>query len=127
MKIFLDDVREPEECSKYMHTRIGPLNILYTKEWMVVRTYKDFCHAITTHINEITHVSFDHDLADCWQLKEQEDPDQWFDFAGNVEYTGLDCAKFLKKAYSENNLPLPVMFVHSMNPIGTKRIIDLFK
>jgi len=127
MKLFLDDERIPEDCSKYMHQRIGKLNPIYLEEWTIVRTYKDFCAHIDAHFKDITHVSFDHDLADCFQLREQEDPDAWFDFKGNREYTGLDCAKYLKKFYEENGLKRPIMFVHSMNPIGAQRIIDLFK
>ena len=126
VRIFLDDVREPEECSKYMHTRIGPANIEYLAEWVIVRTHKDFCKAIEEHFENITHVSFDHDLADCFQLKETSDIDAWYDVNGNREYTGYDSAKFLKEYYSEHKKQLPIMYVHSMNPVGAQRIIKLF-
>lgn len=127
MKLFLDDVREPKECLAYMHRRIGALNPIYDEEWTIVRTYEQFKGAINDYYGDITHISFDHDLADCFQLKEQLDPDEWFDINGNREYTGYDCAKYLKWFYTENRLELPVMFVHSMNPVGAQKIIDLFK
>lgn len=127
MKLFLDDVREPKECVSYMHKRIGNLNPIYLDNWVIVRTYKDFTNFIDSNKGKITHVSFDHDLADCFQLKEQEDPDMWFDSEGNREYTGLDCAKYLKQVYEKDNIDLPIIFVHSMNPIGTQNIINLFK
>lgn len=127
MKLFLDDIREPKECTSYMYKRIGSLNPIYLEDWIIVRTYKDFTSFIDSNKGKITHISFDHDLADCIQLKEQEDPDLWFDFDGNREYTGLDCAKYFKSVYDKENLKYPVLFVHSMNPIGTDRIINLFK
>lgn len=126
MKVFLDDVRDPKDCAAYMHQRIGKLNPIYLEEWIVVRTYLDFCEAITLNIDNITHISFDHDLADCFQLKESVDIDAWFDVNGNREYTGYDCAKFLKNYYEAMSCNLPVMFVHSMNPVGTDKIIKLF-
>lgn len=127
MKLFLDDVREPKECLGYMYHRIGALNPIYDEEWVIVRTYKEFCTELVNSFDDITHISFDHDLADCFQLKESEDIDAWFDVDGNREYTGYDCARFLKDFYEANDFELPIMFVHSMNPVGTDKIIKLFK
>lgn len=126
MKIFLDDVRIPEECAKYMYARIGALNPIYNeKDWVIARTYVQFKETVANYKDQITHVSFDHDLADCFQLKETTNINEWFDVNGNREYTGYDCAKWLKEYYKEKEMP--VMFVHSMNPVGTQRIINLFK
>ncbi len=124
MKIFLDDIREPKECLSYMHNRIGALNPIYDTDWVVVRTYKDFCKVVSVNMKDITHISFDHDLADCFQSRETTNVDEWFDINGNREYTGYDCAKFIKELYG--NEP-PIMFVHSMNPVGAQKIINLFK
>lgn len=125
MKIFLDDVRNPIECVAYMHHRIGPLNPIYLEEWVIVRTYKTFCEIIKANLYKITHVSFDHDLTDCFQLKESIDIDTWYDTNGNREYTGTDCCKFFIALHMEHHKKLPITFVHSMNPVGTKRISDL--
>lgn len=43
------------------------------------------------------------------------------------EKTGYHCAKWMKDSYEENKIELPVMFVHSMNPVGTDNIINVFK
>lgn len=112
MKLFLDDERMPEQAALYMQSRIGKLNPIYLEEWMVVKTYTQFTIAITKHHKEITHVSFDHDLSD---------------FEHDREKTGHDCAVWLKNYYTENNLKLPIMFVHSANPIGVENIINVFK
>lgn len=133
MKLFLDDIRSPQECASYMHHRIGKLNPIYIDgNWFIVRNYNEFVMAIEKYHNEITHISYDHDLADEHYTTEE----YWDDFNRSKEYqekqnykekTGLDCAKFMKQFYKNMRLKHPVMFVHSMNPVGTQNIIDLFK
>ena len=122
MKLFLDDVRNPSECVHYMYQRIGKLNPIYLEDWHLVRNYKEFKEFVDKNIGKITHVSFDHDLADI-----HYDPSTWTESFKYHEETGLDCAKYLKQLYEETNTPLPIMFVHSMNPVGTENIINLFK
>lgn len=121
MKVFLDDIRNPEEAATYMHARIGKLNPIYLENWMVVRNYEDFIHVVEKNFDSITHISFDHDLAD-----EHYDHTTW-ENPMYTEKTGLDCAKWLKQFYKEKETDLPVLFVHSMNPIGTQNIINVFK
>jgi len=128
MKVFLDDVRNPKDCIGYMYTRIGSLNPIYLEDWIVVRNYDEFVSVISNNINEITHISFDHDLAD-----EHYDPAMYYgvekynELAGKfIEKTGLDCAIWLKEFYLSKSKSLPTMFVHSMNPVGTKNIINVF-
>ncbi len=130
MKIFLDDIRNPEDCVKYMGERIGALTYLYMGQWLVVRNYKEFVKVVSENINEITHISFDHDLG--------EDIAQ-FEFENGLYSkrqarrrkkevkSGYDCAKWMKDFYRSKNKQHPVMFVHSMNPVGTQNIINLFK
>jgi len=121
-KIFLDDIRQPSECIHYMHQRIGKLNPIYLEDWVVVRNYDEFVDIVTNNINEITHVSFDHDLAEI-----HYDPRTWTESFKYYEKTGHDCAVWFKDFYTENNKEYPIMFVHSMNPVGTKKIINVFK
>jgi len=130
MKLFLDDIRNPSDCAKYMHKRIGALNPIYTEgNWYIVRNYDQFINAVIENIDKITHISFDHDLADdhydvsMYHKKEQYAAH----LAKSKEKTGYDCATFTKYWYSQMNKPLPVMFVHSMNPVGTENIINVFK
>ncbi len=129
MKLFLDDIRQPSDCAKYMHTRIGALNPIYLEEWYIVRNFKDFTKFVQEHYKDITHISFDHDLADdhydesMYQGKEQYEEH----LAKSKEKTGLDCARWMKYFYEAKKKKLPVMFVHSQNPVGTENIINLFK
>ena len=130
MKIFLDDVREPYMCANYMYHRIGVLNPVYLEDWFVVRNYDEFVDAITKHIDEIEYVSFDHDLSDEHYDPSMNDND---DLRYNNLYnefkekTGYECAKWMLDFYKEKGKELPFIFVHSMNPIGTQNIINVFK
>jgi hypothetical protein len=98
--------------------------------WLVVRNYDEFVAAIKKHYKEITHISFDHDLAEghyapieFWDDKYNE----WFAEQDCKEKTGYECAVFIKEWYEANQQELPIMYVHSMNPVGTQNIINLFK
>jgi hypothetical protein len=127
MKLFLDDFRNPADCLTYMYQRIGPKNPIYDEEWLIVRDYKEFVDAIKTLYKEITHVSFDHDLADEHYDPAMDDETRYSLVAsGFKEKTGYDCAMFMKQFYDEHNHVLPEIFVHSMNPVGTKRIKQVF-
>src|SRR5690348_4045170 len=117
MKIFLDDVRDPSNCLGYMHRRIGKDNLLYQEGWLTVRNYDDFVSAITKHINEVTHVSFDHYLAYGHYTEEVDYNLQ--------EKTGYHAAKWMRDYYLQHNKELPTMFVHSMNIVGMENIINV--
>ena len=122
MKLFLDDDRYPHRCNAYMDKRIGDLSRLYDEKWHIVRNFDEFCEFVVENHEHITHVSFDHDLADT-----HYDPSTWTESFKYKEKTGYDCAKWFKEFYQSKNKSLPIMFVHSMNPIGTQKIINLFK
>lgn len=132
LKLFLDDDRNPKECLSYMHTRIGHLNpIYYEGGWLIVRNYPEFVKAIDRFKGEITHVSFDHDLA--YGHYHQNMQEGIIDYesddfkSSDFNKTGFHAAKYLKDIYERNKIDLPVMFVHSMNPVGTENIINVFK
>lgn len=127
MKIFLDDYRTPTDCVQYMYKRIGKLNPIYLEDWVIAKNYDQFVKVVSENIDKITHISFDHDLAD-----EHYDPNVYengneIDYETYTEKTGYECAKWLKDFYKSNNKRLPIMFVHSMNGVGTNNIINLFK
>ena len=129
MKIFLDDIRNPQECVSYMGKRIGALTYLYMGKWIVVRNYEQFVDIIANNINIITHVSFDHDLGEdvAKELVESGLSKRQARKRKKELMSGYDCAKWMKDYYKSKNKQLPTMFVHSMNPVGTENIINLFK
>ena len=122
MKLFLDDSRQPQQCTFYMRARIGNLVSLYNEAWEVVKTYEEFIKAVEESYQQITHVSFDHDLADI-----KYNPKTGRESFSYYETTGYDCAVWFKNFYKEKNLKWPVMFVHSGNGVGTDNIIFVFK
>lgn len=126
MKIFLDDIRKPETCNKYMHLTIGNLSNLYLgNDWLIVRNYDEFVNSVTRNYKLITHISFDHDLAPDHYI--HSDRQDFINYDEYQEKTGYDCAKWLKEFYQEKGKKLPILFCHSMNPVGVQNIINLFE
>lgn len=133
IKLFLDDIRCPTECASYMYQRIGDKNPTYLEGgWLIVRNYDQFVAAIRTYSKDISHISYDHDLHDEHYTPEE----YWGDYEKSAEYqasvnykekTGCECAKWMKEYYDENHMEYPEMWVHSMNPVGTQNIINVFK
>ncbi len=123
IKLFLDDYREPKFCVYYMYRTIGAESEIYTHDWKIVRNYDEFTKFVSENAGNISHVSFDHDLADThYNILQSE----WESYSG-TEKTGYDCAMWFKNLYKELNLPLPIIYVHSMNPAGGERINSLYK
>jgi len=109
MKIYLDDVRTPK-----------------SKDWTVVRNYDEFVQLIDSlDFSDIELISLDHDLGDSAMAE----------YFTNVRYnyilnydninekTGYHCAKYLVKVSMEKEVPLPLVYTHSHNPIGSANII----
>ena len=130
--LFLDDERHPWSV-KWVQ--------LPNVVWEVVRNYDEFIQTIQAH-GVPKFVTFDHDLADEHyqaMLKECEHADKKFTFwmPGDDEHeglnmtfdygpekTGYDCAKWLVDFCADNGVGFPEYEVHSMNPVGAKRIRD---
>ena len=116
--IYLDDVRTP----------VSPNNALVNgvPEWTVVRSYDEFVSKINeVGLENIELISLDHDLGDS-AMKE------WLhgvvrNYAINydniTEKTGMDCVKWLVELCLDNNLTLPLITVHSANPIGSANMM----
>ncbi len=120
--LFLDDVRMPIDCIHYMR------NADYSKlDWVIVRSHEEFVNEVTNRFsnNEIPAIiSFDHDLADeHYDPKMYHGEDAYAQSAINFkEKTGLDSAYWFVQFCIDNNLDMPPCLVHSMNPVGAKRI-----
>lgn len=126
VKIFLDDFRYPDICLMYMYPKMGAEARIYLEDWIIVKNYEEFKQALIKNIGNISHISFDHDLADIHYQIRGED---WTDYTSEqlgVERTGYDCALLLLELYKEKDLALPITYCHSQNPISY-RISNLFK
>jgi hypothetical protein len=78
--------------------------------WVIVKSYLEFVDFIITHKwNLISEISLDHDLG----------------LEGENEKTGYDVAKWLVNYSLDRNVLLPLIRVHSANPVGAKNIMSL--
>jgi len=104
MKIFLDDIREVTMS----HNPNKGLRIV--TDFVIARNDKDFIKLVDENINDITLVSFDHDLA-C--------------FNDGVEFTGKTACEYLIHKCLETGRKFPDWYVHSDNTAGRENIIGL--
>jgi len=120
-KLFLDDFRLPINVFSYTHNIV----YAYNAEWDAVKNYNEFCEYIKNKpLPEL--ISFDHDLADEHYEHGSKTNFQDFDYSICKEKTGYHCAEYLIKHCQENELPLPKILIHSMNPVGSQNIKNLF-
>lgn len=110
MKLYLDDLRTPADV----------------EEWQVVRNYDEFVKHINLHgLDTYEVISLDHDLGDS-AMKEYYDnvsPNYTLDYSHITEKTGMDCARWLVNESMNKKIPLPQIYVHSANPIGSANIM----
>lgn len=110
IKVYLDDVRTPND-----------------KDWIVVRNYDQFVSRIKLHgLENIEVISLDHDLGD--KAMEEYYTNVKNNYELNYENivnekTGYDCCKFLVSESMSKNIPLPQIYVHSANPIGSANMM----
>lgn len=121
--LFLDDERIPQ-----MVTWVEiPL-----VEWVIVRNYNQFIDIIQKN-GMPEAISFDHDLADEHYMEYTAAHDPKSPSKGNIRYdklkekTGYDCAKWLAHYCIDKNIPVPVYYVHTMNPIGGDNIRSILE
>ena len=107
--LYLDDVRTPT-----------------ADNWEVVRNYDEFVAHIKMYgLDAYEVISLDHDLGDAAMIEYYTNvkPNYELDYNRIAEKTGMDCARFLVAESMTNNIPLPVIYVHSANPIGSANMM----
>lgn len=98
-------------------------------EWTIVRNYNDFVATISKR-GMPTTVSFDHDLADEHYVEYTLAHDKSSPSFGTIRYerfkekTGYHAAKWLANYCVDNNTPLPLYYIHTLNPIGRQNIFS---
>jgi hypothetical protein len=126
-RLFLDDWRNPKDCAQYMWQRRVDCRIFH-EEWDIVRSYGQFVNWIDKNgIPDV--VSFDYDLDDVEELKEELPIEEWFNLDENRAYKGTDCLRYLIKKCRDSNIKLPNCIIHSANPDGCdelKQLINAF-
>jgi hypothetical protein len=107
--LYLDDVRIPTEG-----------------EWEVVRNYDEFTsHIKMNGLENYEVISLDHDLGEGAMVEYYTNtkPNYELDYNRIPEKTGMDCARFLVAESMNTKVPLPTIYVHSANPIGSANMM----
>jgi len=104
MKVFIDDLRT---VGMSHNPQKGLGNIT---DFVVVRNDDDFIRLVDNHINDISLVSFDHDLA-C--------------FKDGNEFTGKTACEYLIDKCIDSGRKFPDWYVHTDNTCGRQNIIGL--
>ena len=107
--LYLDDVRTPK-----------------ADNWEVVRNYDEFvAHIRLKGLGAYEVISLDHDLGEGAMVEYYTNvkPNYELDYNRIPEKTGMDCARWLVAESMNTKIPLPVIYVHSANPIGAANII----
>lgn len=110
MLLYLDDVRTPTD----------------RENWKVVRNYDEFVKHINLHgLENYELISLDHDLGDSAMREyfNNVSPNYTLDYSHITEKTGMDCARWLVNESMNKKIPLPQIYVHSANPIGSANIM----
>ena len=109
-RLYLDDVRTP----------LGD-------DWIVVRNYDEFVSTIKFNgLENFDVISLDHDLGEQSMVEYYTNVKNNYklDYNNIVdEKTGYDCCRFLVSESMSKNIPLPQMYVHSANPIGSANMM----
>ena len=118
IRLYLDDLRTPESPNGAWVDNIP--------DWQIVRSYDEFVAHIRMHgLENYEVISLDHDLGDTARQEyfNNVHPNYTLDYNNIKEKTGLDCAKWLVAESMTMEIPLPQVYTHSANPIGSANIM----
>ena len=109
LRLYLDDVRTP-----------------IAEDWIIARNYDEFVAQIKLHtLGKFEVISLDHDLGETAMVEYYNNVKENYiiDYSNIKEKTGYDAAKFLVAESMNSGIPLPQIYVHSANPIGSANIL----
>jgi len=109
LRLYLDDVRTP-----------------VAEDWIVVKNYNEFVAQIKLHgLGNFEVISLDHDLGDSAMIEYYTNVKNNYnlDYENILEKTGYDAAKFLVAESMNEKIPLPQIYIHSANPIGSANMM----
>jgi hypothetical protein len=109
LRLYLDDVRTPVD-----------------DDWIVVRNYDEFVAQIKLNgLGNFEVISLDHDLGDGAMVEYYTNVknNYMLDYNNIEEKTGMDCCRYLVSESMNEKIPLPQIYVHSANPIGSANMM----
>ena len=108
-RLYLDDVRTPK-----------------AEDWIIARNYDEFVASIKLYgLGNFEVISLDHDLGEGAMIEYYTNVknNYMLDYNNIQERTGMDCCRFLVAESMNQNIPLPQIYVHSANPIGSANMM----
>ena len=107
--LYLDDIRTPKG-----------------DDWEVVRSYDEFVAHIRLHgLAAYEVISLDHDLGEGAMVEYYTNVKNNYilDYNNISERTGMDCCRYLVAESMNERIPLPQIYIHSANPIGSANMM----
>ena len=109
LRLYLDDIRTPVD-----------------DDWIVVRNYDEFVAQIKLNgLGNFEVISLDHDLGEGAMVEYYTNVknNNILDYNNINERTGMDCCRYLVSESMNEKIPLPQIYVHSANPIGSANMM----
>ena len=109
LRLYLDDIRTPVD-----------------DDWIVVRNYDEFVAQIKLNgLGNFEVISLDHDLGEDAMVEYYTNVknNYMLDYNNIEERTGMDCCRYLVSESMNEKIPLPQIYVHSANPIGSANML----
>ena len=109
LRLYLDDIRTPVD-----------------DDWIVVRNYDEFVAQIKLNgLGNFEVISLDHDLGEGAMVEYYTNVknNYMLDYNNIEERTGMDCCRYLVSDSMNEKIPLPQIYVHSANPIGSANMM----
>ena len=109
LRLYLDDIRTPVD-----------------DDWIVVRNYDEFVAQIKLRgLGNFEVISLDHDLGEGAMVEYYTNVknNYMLDYNNIEERTGMDCCRYLVSESMNEKIPLPQVYIHSANPIGSANMM----
>ena len=109
LRLYLDDIRTPVD-----------------DDWIVVRNYDEFVAQLKLNgLGNFEVISLDHDLGEGAMVEYYTNVknNYMLDYNNIEERTGMDCCRYIVSESMNEKIPLPQIYVHSANPIGSANML----
>jgi hypothetical protein len=109
VRLYLDDVRIPTD-----------------EDWVLATNYQEFVDKVNEiGLENIETISLDHDLGEGAMIEYYNNVRKNYElnYDNIEEKTGFDACKFLVNESLDKGIPLPTVYVHSANPIGSANMM----
>ena len=95
-------------------------------DWIVVRNYDEFVAQLKLNgLGNFEVISLDHDLGEGAMVEYYTNVknNYMLDYNNIEERTGMDCCRYLVSDSMNEKIPLPQVYIHSANPIGSANMM----